>query len=212
MSGAEPDGDLIIVAHSHAQRSKPVAFGDLCQQGEMKRGFVLQRRYAHQPGNRQAQIFTAFGDKCISVLGRNARLLIFLARVDLNKTIWPAALRVHFPGQRARQFRPIKRLDDIEQVNRAADFIGLQRADKMERCVRVNFLQAGPLAIRFLNAVLAKHPVSGLQRETDFLGGMSLGHGNQCNPAAVPDGGFLRLFDSGFHLGQVFYDIGVVVQ
>ncbi len=52
MGGAEPDGEVEIGAHAHAETGQAMAAGNLAQQREVEAWLVVGRRDAHEdPGN-----------------------------------------------------------------------------------------------------------------------------------------------------------------
>ena len=112
---------------------KPVAFRDLRGEREMRRGRIVDRRDAHQPGNRQTIGVAARSDKIIGVRRRDAGLLRLLAGVELHEQIRPAILLRDFLGQRFANARAVHRMDGIEQRDRFLGLVGLQRADQMQR-------------------------------------------------------------------------------
>src|SRR5690606_10897548 len=75
MGRAERNRAFEIPAHAHRQFGKPVAFGDLVQQGEMRRRVFAEGRYAHQAGNCEAVFAPALSEKRIGILGQNTGLL-----------------------------------------------------------------------------------------------------------------------------------------
>ena len=89
MGGAELDGDREVGAHAHRQALQPVTLGDLGGQREMRRRRVVDRRNAHQAGNRQAVFFAAAGYEGIRLGWGDARLLRLLAGIELNEQLRP---------------------------------------------------------------------------------------------------------------------------
>src|SRR3546814_9523170 len=59
MGGAQHHRCLEIAAHAHAELAEAIAPGDLVQQGEMRRRFLIGRRNAHQAGDRELQVVAA---------------------------------------------------------------------------------------------------------------------------------------------------------
>ena len=76
---------------------QPVARGDLRGQREMRRRRILDRRNAHQAGNRQAVFVAAAGDEGIRLRRRDAGLLRLLAGVELDEQFAAAAFANRFP-------------------------------------------------------------------------------------------------------------------
>jgi len=114
-----------IGANAHAQILQTVSPGDLAQQREMQRWFLVDRRNTHQPGNRQPVLVTAGGDESIGVFRRDTCLLRLAAGIDLYEAGRPAAGLFHLAGQRRSQFRPVNSLDHIEQTDRLFHLVGL---------------------------------------------------------------------------------------
>ena len=81
MGGTECDGRLEIAAHSHGQTVEPVARGQLFQEGEMQRWFLVHGRDAHQACDRQIQR-AALADEPVSFGGQYTGQLRHLPRVD----------------------------------------------------------------------------------------------------------------------------------
>ena len=73
MGRAELDRGREIGAHAHRQILQPVARGDLCGQCEVRRRRIVDRRNAHQAGNRQAVFFAAAGYEGIRLGWGDAR-------------------------------------------------------------------------------------------------------------------------------------------
>ncbi len=178
MRRAQPDGGFEIAAHAHRHLLQPVARGDLGQQREMRRRFVLERRDAHQPDHVEAQR-PALGDEGVGLHGRHAGLLLLLAGIDLHEDRQTPALLRHLLRQRLGQLGPVDALNDVEQRHRFLRLVGLQRADQVQFEIRPYRLQRRELALRLLHAVLAEHALAGPQQRLDLVRAMGLGHRHQ---------------------------------
>ena len=70
-------------------------------------------------------------------------------------------------------------MNGVEQIERIAHLIGLQRADQ----VKLNSGKAGaerrPIRFGFLHPVLAEQAVACMEHRHDVLGWMTFGHRNQ---------------------------------
>ncbi len=88
-------------------------------------------------------------------------------------------------------------MDHVEEGDRVARLVGLQRADEVELDLAEALAQGRPLALRLLDVVLAEGPLPGGEDRLDRLGGKGLGHRDEGHilgvAAAVPgragDGG-----------------------
>ena len=90
-------------------------------------------------------------------------------------------------------------MDDIEQSHRVLGLVRLKLADEVQLGCRVGFPQCGPLALRFLNAVLSEMALPLHKQWFDRLGRMGLADRNKRNIAGFAAGdcaslGNIRLY------------------
>ena len=90
-------------------------------------------------------------------------LLLLFACIHLNEELQFAILPFHFLGQDLRDLGPVDRMDHIEQRHGVARLVRLQRTDQMQFDSGIADLQVRPFTLRFLDAVLAEHPLPGVQ-------------------------------------------------
>ena len=135
--------------------------------------------HAHQADERDVRR-ARLGEQRGQLGDRAAAFLRLLADVDLDEARHPAAGLVHRLGQRGDQARPVERMDAVEQrhgivrlVRSAAGRRGAARPPGQRSRKR------GPLALRFLHAVLAEHLLAGFEQRLDRLGGMGLADRDQ---------------------------------
>ena len=208
MGCAEADCCLEVSAHAHAQFLQAVAGGDFPQQREMKRGFLVKGRDAHQAPERRAENVLAFGDEGIGGFGQDAAFLGFLAGVDLNEALRPAAAFAYFIGERAGKLRAVDGLNDIAEGNGTVHLISLQGADKMQHGIGKFVFQGRPFFFGLLDPVFTKHPVAGDQRLVGRRCRMGLGNRHQDNRIRGASGGLGGLGHAGSDGRKVFPDIG----
>lgn len=72
------------------------------------------------------------------------------------------ALALHFVGKSARDLLAVDCLDDIEERDRFAGLVGLQRSDQVKLDTCCLALRLRPLALAFLHAVLLEHALASL--------------------------------------------------
>src|SRR5260370_278400 len=101
-----------------------------------------------------------------------ARLLRFLAGIDLDIAIRSAAQPRHFLGERGRQPLAVDRLDDVEQRHRLARLVGLQGADQVQIEVGIFRLQRREFLLRLLHAGLAEDTLARIQKLAHPIGAM----------------------------------------
>ncbi len=207
MGRSEPDGFLEIGAHPHRQPFQTVAGRDVREQGKMHRRLLVSRRDAHQPADRQPVLVAARGDERIGVGGQNTRLLGFLAGIDLDQHIRSSSEPVDFAREDRGEFRPVDRFDRVEQGDRIARLVGLQRSDQMEAEVRPGPAQRRKFGFGFLHPVFAEHEMPGRERRLDGRGGVKLADRDQTGGASRPAGGFFRRFDTGLDVRQAGGDV-----
>ena len=122
----------------------------------MHRGLLLQGRNAHQPIDGKPESLAAERDESLRLAGNDAGLLRLFAGIDLHEEAQAPAGARHLFGERAREFRPVDGLDDVEQRDGVAHLVRLQRTDQMQLDIGIALFQRRPLADRFLDPVLAE--------------------------------------------------------
>ena len=130
--------------------------------------------------------------KAFRLAGGDAGLLRLLAGVDLHEEPRALAHARHFLGERARELGPVDGLDHVEQVDRLAHLVRLQRTDQVELDAGMARFQRRPFACRLLHAVLAEAALARADRLLDDGGGDGLGHGHQLDACGVAAGGLRR--------------------
>jgi len=181
MGCPERNRRFVIRTHAHAQPGNIVAPGDRCQQAEMERGIFLGRRNTHQSCNREAKIIAAGGNEGISVPRKYAGLLLFFARVDLDKQFECATLFRHLRSKRLGELYPVYRMNCVEQRDRVAHLVGLQRSDQMELCIRKGLFEVPPFLERLLNAIFTKYPVAGVKYRANGIRAKRLADRDKCH-------------------------------
>ena len=141
-------------------------------------------------------------DEGIDLGRQDARLLRFLAGIDLDVAIRPAAAARHLLGQRGGQPLAVDRFDDIEQRHRLARLVGLQGADQVQFEVGIACLQGRKFLLRLLHAVLAEHALACVQELAHPVGAMGLGDGDQGDGRRIAPGGAGRGGNVLTNLGQ----------
>src|SRR3546814_13288647 len=74
-----------------------------------------------------------------------------LAGIHLDVALRCDAQLVALPGHGAGELRPVDGLDHVEDFQRVAHLVGLQRTDEVQAQRRVGSLQRGKLALRLLD-------------------------------------------------------------
>ena len=143
--------------------AEPAFARELLEQREMKRGFLAQRRNAHQADDRQAQCVPAMADEGDRILGRDAGLLRFLAGVHLDEKLQRLGRFCQLRLQGLGEFLPVQRMDGVEQFHRLAHFVGLQRADEMQLNAGKARAQFRPFRFGFLHPIFAEQAVTGFE-------------------------------------------------
>lgn len=187
MRSAELGGDLKVAAHAHGKLLKTIAAGDFRQQREMRRGSLIRRRNAHEAVNDETER-PALGDEGVGLARRDARLLFFLAGVDLNEKARRAGLPRHLCGERTRQFRPVEAFNGVEKRHRVLCLVRLEGADEMQFDARIFCLGRRPFALRFLHPVLAEKAMAGGKKRLDALGAMFFRYRNDADILALSAG------------------------
>src|SRR5690606_39283603 len=86
MRGAKGNRLFKIPAHAHGKPAKPVAPRKLFEKREMKRGFFIHWRNAHQPFNLELPFIATAREKRIHLFWCKPRLLRLLARIQDRKS------------------------------------------------------------------------------------------------------------------------------
>src|SRR6185312_10911187 len=188
VGGAEGDGDLEVGAHAHRQQREPVAPGDLRGQREMRRRCVVERRNAHQAGDREAVTLAAGGDEAVGLLRLNAGFLGLGAGIDLDEQRRAALLPRHFLGERRGKAVAVERMDGVEQGDGVARLVGLQRPDQVQRDAVMARQQRRPFGLGLLHAVLAEHALARFDHRRDRLGVERFRNGNQGHAGRIAAG------------------------
>ena len=137
------------------------------------------RRDAHEANDIQTVIGTAPSHKCSDLIWSNAGLLRLTPDIDLHEAGQLAISARHLRRQRLGQTIPVYGLDHIKQGHRVADLVGLQRSNQVQGHVGIGFPQARPFIPRLLNAIFAKHSLTGAQKRHDPTCRDRLGDSNQ---------------------------------
>ncbi len=129
MGCSEPDSGFEIAAHTHGQSGNPVPLCELLKQREMKSWFFIDRRNAHQPFYIELPFLLAPGDEIIELIRDDARPLRILARIDPNEETGETRTLVPPTRQRVCKLHAIEHLQHIQQANRLAYPVGLERSE-----------------------------------------------------------------------------------
>ena len=208
MGGPHLDRGRVIRAHAHGEDRQVVSVRDAGEQGEMRRGRRLGGGDAHQPLDREPVGVAAFREERIHRRGRDAPLLRLVPGVHLDQELRCAPDPLDLLGERGGQREPVEPVDHVEQLHGLARLVRLQRSDEVKLDIREARAERRPFRLRFLHVVLAEHPLPGLQRRQDPLGGNRLRHGDQGDRGRVALGILGRLADPVAHRLQPGHDIG----
>src|ERR1700730_4186886 len=140
----------------------------------MRGGFLVERRHAHQPDDRQSEPFPAFEDEPVRIGRLAPALLRLFPGVHLDQAGRPPAAAVHLAGEGLREPQPVDAFDDIEQRHGVPDLVGLQRTDQVEQKVRKFLAQLRILRLRLLHPVFAEYAMPCQQRLSHARRGMRL--------------------------------------
>ena len=127
--------------------------------------------------------------KASRLAGQHAGLLRLLAGVDLHEQTRALADARHLLGESARELGPVDGLDHVEQRDRLAHLVRLQRTDQMQLDAGMARLQRRPFGLRLLHAVLAEAALARADRLLDDGGRHGLGHGDQLDACGIAAGG-----------------------
>jgi len=126
-----------------------------------------------------------------------------LAGIDLDEAGRPLAGAFHLLGEGRGQALAVDRLDDVEQRHRIPRLVGLQRPDQVQLEVGIFHLKDGKFFLGLLHAVLAEHPLPGVEQLADAIRAVRLGDGDQGHVDRRPAGRLRRLGDAALDLRQV---------
>ena len=195
MGGTEIDGHFEIAAHSHGELPQAVACGEFCQQGEMRTGGLVNRRNTHQSHRRKSMGVAQPLQETVQFVGRDAGLLGFLARIDLDQQLRRPAQLVHGLAERTRQLVTVEHFDHVKKGHSILGLVGLQRSDQVQPQVRMAASARNPVFFGLLDAIFAKDAVASSQRLIDTRFGLALADGRQCDSFRVATGGAAPLGD-----------------
>ena len=102
------------------------------------------------------KLVAAKRDERFGLAREHAGLLRLLAGIDLHEEARALAGAFDLLGERARELRPVDGLDHVEQRDRLAHLVRLQRTDEMQLDAGWRSLQRRPFGVRLLHAVLAE--------------------------------------------------------
>src|SRR5579859_2775858 len=120
-------------------------------------------------------------------------LLRLLPRVDLYVETWRAALALDLVGQPLGEALPIHRLDDVEEVERGANLVGLQGSDQPE--LEAGPARVGPSSGRLLDAVLSEYGLARREHRLDRRPRLLFGNRRQGDIGGSPTRGDRRRGD-----------------
>src|SRR6185295_18934363 len=177
--GAKVNGRLEVGAHAHAELSE-VEFGsELGKKGKMNARRLVGRRNAHEAGDGELELFAAKAQQARGLTRQHARLLTFLAGIDLDEKLKFAALFERGLGDSLGDLGAVDAMDGVEQEHRLLGLVGLQGTDEMQRGAGVVLPQLGPFGLGFLHPVFAKDAVASLEHGPDMLWAKSLANGDE---------------------------------
>ena len=145
-------------------------------------------------------------DQRFDVAGKDAGLLIFFARIDLDQQLGTSAQGLRFLGNRAHQFGPINGMDHVEQGQSVFGFVGLQGANQVQFHLWPVGAQVGVFALTFLHSVFPENHLTGSQGFNHRLLGLGFGNGNQVYRVTGPPGTLSVAIDLLVHGTEVFGD------
>ena len=117
---------------------------------------LVEGRDAHQAVDGEPEGVAAERDEGLRLGRSDTGLLRLLAGVHLHEEARALAGARHFLGESARELRPVDGLDHVEQLNRLAHLVRLQRTDEVKLEAGMALLQRRPFRLRLLHAVLAE--------------------------------------------------------
>jgi len=170
---------LEIGAHAHAQLGQTQPLSQLRKPLEMRLRSLLDWRNTHEAAYGEAEFLTALPVKRLRLVQGNPGLLRLVSGVDLDEKLGRPLLGVDLAGDGAGDFRPVDRMDDIEQSHGVPGLVGLKWPDEMQLDIRVTFADRRPFAFGFLNAILPKTFLTGIDDRRDMARIEGFRHGDQ---------------------------------
>jgi len=202
MRGPEADCDFEILAHAHAEKRQTLRLRKLGEQSKMGAGILARGRNAHQAFDGKIQLVARKLDERRRIRGRRTGLLRFFSGIDLHENNGRASAAVDFATQSERKLGAVERMDAVEQFDRFARFVRLQRSDQMKFDVGEFLAQGGPFGFRFLHAIFAECAMTGRQYGFDTLRIVCLGDGNERGRSRRLDRRLSRLLDARNYIGE----------
>ena len=174
-------------------------------EGEMLAGACFGFAVAAQTGDPVlglVQDLAAARDETVCILRRDARLLVFLARIHLNeKPRQRLSLFARF-HQRQRELLAVERVEHIEKRQRIVELVGLQGSDQMKFGIGKACAKRRPFRRRFLHAVLAEDALPGLDQGQDRFFAKGLRHRDERHVLRIAPRLTRRLFDAAANIGK----------
>ena len=121
----------------------------------------------------------AGGEEAVERGGVDAGLLRLTAGVDLDEQGRARAARLHRIGEAVGQAVAVEAVDRVEQVEGAGELVGLQRPDQVQRHAGEGIAERRPALLGLLHAVLAEHPLAGVEHGAHPVGRLNLGDGDE---------------------------------
>ena len=106
-----------------------------------------------------------------------------------------AGVGLELGGQCGSQPLAIQRLDHVEELDRVAHLVGLQRTDEMQLYALISRAQAGPLVLGLLHPVFSEDALAGGEERHDRLGRKGLGDRDEVDPLGRRPEAAARPFD-----------------
>ncbi len=146
----------------------------------MQRRLFIDRRNAHQPVDLKTKFCAARVDEGRRIVRRHARLLRFLAGVDLYVQLrrGPVA-RINRGPERSRERRAIQRLNHVKERDRITRLIGLEGPNQVQLHVAVRSSPLRPARLGLLDPVFSKHAMPGGQERIHPVARLTFRHGHQ---------------------------------
>ena len=142
-----------------------------------------------KPVDDEPERVAAQRDEGVGLGRKHAGLLRLLAGVDLHEKPRTLVRARHFLGERAGELGPVDRLDHIEQRDRLAHLVRLERADEMKLDAGMTLSQGRPLGLCLLHPVLAEDALTRVDRLLDHFGRHGLAHRHQPYRLGIAIGG-----------------------
>ncbi len=149
----------------------------------MWRDWLAQGRKAHESLWLDTVVPPQLIDEGVGRLGPDTDLLRLLAGVHLHQDPRPAPAAVGFPGEHGGEARPVQGLDDVEDLDRLPDLVGLQRADQAKLPAQA---PVSPAFQGLLNPILPENPLATGDNGLDSRPGLLFGDRGQGYGRRVP--------------------------